>query len=43
VFVGWPAIFVALAAVHTGGLPFVLAYARRWRDGLLTRDNERRP
>jgi len=35
VFVGWPAIFAALAAVHTCGLPFVLAYARRWRDGLL--------
>ena len=35
VFLGWPAIFAALAAVHTCGLPFVLAYARRWRDGLL--------
>ena len=35
VFVGWPAIFAALAAVHTCGLPFVLAYARRWREGLL--------
>jgi hypothetical protein len=43
VFVGWAAFFAALAAVHTCGLPFVLAYARRWRDGLLTRDNERRP
>jgi hypothetical protein len=34
-FVGWPAVFGAIAAVHTGGLPFVLGYARRWRDGLL--------
>jgi hypothetical protein len=34
--VGAPLLFIALAAVHTAGLPFVLAYARRWRDGLLS-------
>ena len=34
-FVGAPLFFGGLAAVHTAGLPFVLAYARRWRDGLL--------
>jgi hypothetical protein len=34
-FVGAPVVFIALAVVHTAGLPFVLAYARRWREGLL--------
>jgi hypothetical protein len=33
-FIGAPVAFIALAAVHTAGLPFVLGYARRWREGL---------
>jgi hypothetical protein len=40
VLVGVPAVFIALAAVHSVGLPFVLAFARRWRDGLLEREKD---
>jgi hypothetical protein len=39
VFVDVPVVFGALAALHTAGLPFVLGYARRWRDGLLSQAN----
>jgi hypothetical protein len=35
VFLGLPALFGTLAVIHTVGTPFLLAYARRWRDRLL--------
>ena len=37
-FLGMPAVFGALAVLHTAGLPFVLAFVRRWRDGLVARE-----
>jgi hypothetical protein len=40
-FVGAPVVFVAVAAVHTAGLPLVLSYARRWRRGLLPESSKK--
>ena len=36
-FVGAPIVFIALAALHTAGLPFVLLYVRRSREKQLDR------